>query len=54
MVFEYGDIGEQFFVVIKGIVEVLIKNPAIKKWDIVRNDYEKLLKWKKNDFGPRE
>jgi hypothetical protein len=32
----------------------LIKNPAIKKWDIVRNDYKKLLDWKKNIFEPRE
>ena len=31
-VFEYGDRGEHFYVIIKGICGVRIPNPKIKDW----------------------
>ena len=42
-VFEYGDRGELFYVIIKGICGVRIPNPKIKDWRKKRQDYLSLV-----------
>ena len=34
-----GDVGETFYIIIKGTVSVLVKNPLIKDWNIERKFY---------------
>lgn len=41
-VINYGDNGDKFYIIIKGIVQVLIPNPAIEKWFPSRKHYLKL------------
>lgn len=49
-VFELGDYGNTFFVIIKGVCTVLIRNPQINEWYSNRKYYKKLLAWKKEEF----
>jgi CRP-like cAMP-binding protein len=35
-VFDHGDVGENFYIIIKGIVGVEIPNPKIKDWRMQR------------------
>jgi hypothetical protein len=51
-VFKYGEKGEKFYIVVKGLLSVEIPNPSIKKWKAERKDYEQLLSWKK-DFDKK-
>lgn len=37
-----GDEGDSFYILIKGTVSVLVKNPAIKDWNIEQKYYKKL------------
>lgn len=49
----YGDVGNHFYMIIKGTVSVQIPNPDIKKWDNLRKEYEKLKNWKHEEFDPK-
>jgi hypothetical protein len=49
-VIKFGDIGDKFYLMFKGIVAVHIPNPGIKDWTSMRRDYLKLLRWKKEIF----
>ena len=44
-VFEYGDRGEHFFIIIKGICGVRIPNPKVKDWKKKRQDYLEDVDW---------
>lgn len=50
---KYGDIGDLFYMIIKGSVSVQIPNPEIKKWDIFRKEYLRLKQWKWEEFDPK-
>ena len=52
-VINHGDIGDQFFIILKGVVSVQIPNPNIEQRHTKKRDFERLLKWKKEDFDPR-
>jgi hypothetical protein len=52
-VFGYGDIGNTFYVIIKGTCSVLIRNPKIKEWYVEYQHFKKLLEWKKKEFNPK-
>ena len=52
-VVKYGDVGDLFYMIIKGSVSVQIPNPEIKKWDIFRKEYLRLKQWKWEDFDPK-
>lgn len=52
-VFEYGDIGNTFYVIIKGTCSVLVRNPQIRDWYFEYQNYRKLLEWKENIFDPK-
>ena len=52
-VVKYGDVGDLFYMIIKGSVSVQIPNPEIKKWDIFRKEYLRLKQWKWEEFDPR-
>ena len=38
-VFDYGDKGEHFYIIIKGMVGVFIPNPAIANWKRENKEY---------------
>ena len=44
-VFLYGDRGETFYIMIKGMVGVRITNPKIKDWKNSWYQYNELTKW---------
>ena len=44
-VFLYGDRGETFYIIIKGLVGVRIPNPKIKDWKLKHEDFKRLRKW---------
>ena len=52
-VFEYGDIGELFYMIIKGSVSILIPNAEIKRWDAQRKDLLRLRSWKADEFNQK-
>ena len=41
-----GDVGDTFYIIIKGTVGVIVKNPMIKDWNIEYKYYKKLKLWK--------
>lgn len=51
--FHYGDIGNTFYVIIKGICSVMIRNPKIKEWYADYQHFKNLLEWEKNEFKPK-
>jgi hypothetical protein len=52
-VIDYGEVGDNFYILLKGVVSVQIPNPAIRDRAVKRKDYDKLLAWKKEEFDPR-
>ena len=52
-VFEYGEIGDTFYIIIQGVVSIQLRNNNIKNWAYARKQYNKLLKWKELEFDPR-
>lgn len=51
-VFEYGDVGDKFFIIIKGLVSIKIPNPTLKEWRLERKRFENLLEWKTEFLEP--
>jgi hypothetical protein len=47
-VFEFGDIGDKFYMILKGIVSIQVPNQKVKNWDFYWNQYSKLKEWKSN------
>jgi hypothetical protein len=52
-VFEHGDHGELFYIILQGIVLVRIPNPTITHWKQERSVYKELLDWKTKHLEPR-
>ena len=42
----YGEHGETYYIIIKGVCGIKTPNPTIKDWNSKYNDYQTLLKWK--------
>lgn len=45
-VIRYGDHGNKFFIILKGILSVQIPNPKIKNWRLLRLQYSQDAAWK--------
>ena len=52
-IFEYGDIGEKLYIIIKGLVSVRIPNPSIKDWVLKRKHFMALMEWKREHLDPK-
>ena len=52
-VIEFGDQGDNFYIILKGVVAIEIPNPNIQDRDIKWKDFQMLKKWKEDDFDPR-
>lgn len=52
-VFEHGDHGELFYIILQGIVLVRIPNPTITHWKQERATFQQLLHWKAEHLEPR-
>ena len=50
---KYGEYGDEFFVIMKGNVNVFIPNHSIDKWKINYERMHKLEKWKQECFTDR-
>lgn len=50
---EYGDTGENFYVILQGIVSVQIRNEKITDWPGKRRDFLKLKNWRETEFETR-
>lgn len=52
-VFEQGEIGDKFYMIIQGVVSIQMRNKDLRNWEYLRKQYEKLLRWKTTKFEPR-
>tara|TARA_B110000285_G_C15055044_1_gene579102 strand:+ start:123 stop:725 length:603 start_codon:yes stop_codon:yes gene_type:complete len=52
-VVNFGDEGDKFYIILKGVVSVQIQNPSIKDYRLVERDFNKLKEWKKDEFDPK-
>ena len=46
----HGDIGDKFYVIIKGVVSVHVPNPAIKDRAVKYRNFQNLMEWRDNEF----
>ena len=46
-VFNYGESGDLFYIIVKGSVGVMIPNPKIANWKRERKEYDVLDEWVK-------
>lgn len=49
----HGDIGDKFYIILKGVVSVKVPNPAIKNRYSLWKEYQQLKEWKENVFDLR-
>ena len=49
----YGEKGDEFFIIIQGVVNVLIPNKEIENWGVKYSDWKYLKEWKEIDFDVR-
>jgi hypothetical protein len=49
---KYGEVGNVFYLMIKGEVEVKIPNLQIKSWMWAKDIHNTLKEWKLNEFDP--
>lgn len=61
-VVKYGQEGNKFYIILKGVVSVLIPNPDVgnyidtsggMSYVMIKRDYNNLLRWKKEVFDPK-
>ena len=52
-VIRYGETGDKFYVILKGVVSAQVPNPSIKDWPFEYRHYKNLLQWKKEEFDPK-
>ena len=52
-VIDYQDEPDTFYMILNGIVSCKVRNMNILKWEIQWKDYQKLLKWKTDEFDPK-
>jgi len=46
-VFEINSTGDEFYIIMKGIVRVMVKNPTVRDWGMEYKYYGQLKEWKK-------
>jgi|APSaa5957512535_1039671.scaffolds.fasta_scaffold227553_1 signal-transduction protein with cAMP-binding, CBS, and nucleotidyltransferase domain len=46
-VFEINSTGETFYIILKGVVRVMVKNPSVRDWGLEFKYYSQLKEWKK-------
>jgi PAB1-binding protein PBP1 len=46
-VFDINSTGDEFYIVMKGVVRVMVKNPSVRDWGIEYKYYGQLKEWKK-------
>jgi CRP-like cAMP-binding protein len=51
-IYSQGDENDKFYVILRGVVQVLVPNPAIKGRALLYREYKNLLQWKKEEFDP--
>jgi hypothetical protein len=51
-VIEYGDVAENFYIILLGVVNIKIPNPVIPDWLNSYNEYKILKSWKKDYLDP--
>lgn len=51
-IYEYNDIADHFYIIVKGRVSSQIRNSKINNWDWAMTKYKGLLDWKTNEFDP--
>jgi hypothetical protein len=44
-VFDYGEHGDLFYIIVKGVVGVMIPNPKVGNWKRERKEWEALEAW---------
>ena len=49
----YGEVGEKFYIIIKGSCSVNIPNPAIKDWKYMKKQYDELVNWRRQNFDKK-
>ena len=49
----FGEIGHEYFLIIKGVASILVPNPVISNWKMQQTEFDELLKWEREDFKPR-
>ena len=50
---QYGEVGDKFFIIIKGLVSIKIRNPTMKDWNVQWKRYNNLIDWKNEFFEPQ-
>ena len=50
---KYGEKGNKFYIMLRGVVSVMVPNSQIRSLPIKRKDFNYLLEWKKNHFDPK-
>ena len=50
----FGEIGDKFYIILKGVVSISTPNSAIKDRALKWIDYKMLLEWKENHFDKKE
>jgi hypothetical protein len=51
-VMKFGEIGDKFYIIVKGLVSIKIPNPSIKDWKQEHKHYKSLLEWKNKHLEP--
>ena len=51
-IYHHGEDPNKFYVILKGTVQLLDPNPAIKDRTLLYREYRNLIKWKKEEFDP--
>ena len=52
-VFNYGEVGDKFYIILRGVVSINTPNSAIKDRAVKFKDYQLLLEWKENEFDKK-
>jgi signal-transduction protein with cAMP-binding, CBS, and nucleotidyltransferase domain len=52
-VVNFGDDGDKFYIILKGVVSVQIRNPRIQDYRLQEREYNKLKEWKRDEFDPK-
>jgi hypothetical protein len=52
-IINYGEIGDKFYIIIRGVVSIQIPNMSIKNWASHRKEFQFLKDWKKNEYNPK-
>ena len=49
----FGETGNKFYIILKGVVSVQIPNPNLKDKALIERDFNNLKIWMKEEFEPR-